>query len=779
MAGDILQAFQSATQLGNAILQQKNYLNTQIAEEEIRNIQLDFNDKLNATMADLSQRGDWNNFDETIEDFYAQYRNTAEGMVSSPYASRIVGNFLDQNYQDTKWKVNAMQLQAQKNAIVQNASKTLEQLATSNVDMQYAASMGVDSLNGCLANGAMDPQAYTQNAVTFIASALTTKAETTGSELIRNGASWEQVEKAAKGVLDAEYDFRIVDTNSFSVYEDTDEYGNKVNRIDPTSGTVDANGLVDRKKITESTLKNLKVKWETKRRETQEYNDNRMEELYVQIAMGSDGDFSKNLANAKSYLSQMNADTLPDKRLKYWADTLSSVENKASSNETTPRGNSAVKVETASNILKDNMQLFLNQLVMGTGDYDNIYAAQKAFTIISYSDYVDQMKSAGYDMNEYSYTDFINEGAEIVNSFTKEAVKAGYVPKEVGVEMENTNKLFDEYFSNLAGIKPDKNGKYSEKEVVDALSNAGINYEDEMTKVRTLYWDIVKETDWNSPDAVKNAHDRMKNLVGTIYVARVDNKNAYKIERKWGESETRSIARVANALEKDEAAYTINDSDALWSGKRNAGYAYGVEAERENNTLVFSAAITKAVGDNVDLVARDEYSATDVSANPVFTDRNTGDEYKVMSEDGETYSIVKRSKGSKDWETVTTVGNEGIKKEDVVGGNAMQFQIEQTLNGKNDTGPTEQQIKNAKTSEVVNALDKRGEVPYFYDAFFKKNKLNFLAPKNEANFKDWWNETTQQKKQQYMEWLRDNYPGRYESTLKNLPEVFLADMMGK
>lgn len=638
MAGNILQALQAATQYGNAVLQQQRYLNTQIAEEEIKNIQLDFNDKLNATMADLSQRGDWNNFDETIEDFYAQYRNTAEGMVSSPYASRIVGNFLDQNYQDTKWKVNAMQLQAQKNAIVQTASKTLEQLATSNVDMQYAATMGVDSLNGCLANGAMDPQAYTQNAVTFIASALATKAETTGSELIRNGASWEEVEKAAKGVLDAEYNFRIVDTNSFSVYEDTDEYGNKVNRINPTSSTVDANELVDRKKITDDTLKSLKAQYETRKKEIQSNNANALSEMRTNILLTSDVEkIPGMISNMKSKLLGMNGDKLREEDRNQYASWLAGIEKAMQSDEpTTKSGNSTVKV-AAFKGLTDSMEAYVAAAF--NGEYDNLNCAKEAWVYDNYETIVNERY--GGDKSKYSFSNFQYDYIKEIQDFNKAVEKSGLAPAEVKTLLSNCENVAVNFVRAEGNFKNANAAK-------DFMA-----FDEERENLKAIAFDLVMECSYSDPKDVQSIVEKYKKQINALYLDTYD----YGVTTGlFKPSEDTQIARDLERLQRNESAYTTGDGIGE---NRQVRFAPGAKEGAEKDAPLFAQKIADATGiDPSSLTWTHEKTQYDVNAVPIFSD-NSGNQYKLYTSDGNTYEVQEKKAGTKEWVKVESQNTSG------------------------------------------------------------------------------------------------------------------------
>lgn len=633
--GDFFTALQSAASFANDAMNYANSLVKKAGEEKARSFALDFSTALNDKMTELSARGDYENFDEEINNLYDQYRNNGNAEAPNKYGAKLINDYLDQSYLSSRANIQQLQVQALKNNINLQAEEDTTKIIASDMDMQQAMYAIVDVRDGQLANntnGADTHNKYQLNIASDISTLYSQRLENRVNAVFNNGGNLDDAMKEIENFMANNMDYSVTDVMNFSV-----ENIDGKNVIAEGSGKVSVKDLIDLDNVTNTAKSKAKIIWNTQVTEMQKQNANSLSEMRTNILL------EKNTSNISNMIDRMEVSLLSMKGNKLreedrnqYASWLASMrKTMESSDQTTAQGNSAVKV-AAFKGLTNSMDAYVTAAF--NGEFDNLYCAKEAWVNDNYDSIVEERY--GGDKSKYSLDQFMYDYVNEIESFTKAVKSSGKIPDEA-------KGLLDNYEKVAVAIVKSSKGFSNDSEAKSFIGGKNSFFEVESEKLKSLIMDYVMECNMADPTAVSGIIDRYTAQVNALYLDTYD----YSIQRGLLKpSEEKQIANVVGKLQEDTSAYTTGDGIGE---VRREQFAPGVKEAVAENAGLFKSKIAEAAGiDASNLTMTYEKTQYDINANPVFMD-DSGNQYRLNST-GDNYEVQKKSANGK-WETVKTI----------------------------------------------------------------------------------------------------------------------------
>ena len=570
-------------------------------------------------LRDLEQRNDYENYETYAKQFLTKQKNALQKNIKNNYTAELYSQLFTTAENSLNNTIQTARMQKEYEAIgTQNASAIA--LNNNTLSGQNAIDANNSIINSEYANGMRNSgytkaallQDGTNNALKEVYSNASNVMET----VFNNGGDFSDVQK---------YIDDFVNNSEYSIKMLSDAYASPEGMKyaqEHGEGYIEIGNEIDKKKIKENVTEGLKKQWEVQIKARQEKNMGLVTEGYTKlIEMPAEQRISYANAWLRKIDTDMSGNNLSYSQRKQAVDMF-----KLFTNGDAASGSGSKDWEKAlANIYKEKSEYFINKFRNGE--------------ISAYD--------AETTLNEEMLAEFKRlTGSENIDELRRSCP---------GIE-RFLDSLYKEAPDVMKGAVKDLRTKF--EEIADNLKLEGV--EELEAKFIDLAYDCLSVMKLSDEEAVKAALDKLYTDLNSFEGKKLDlvrrNPQSGKLQLQNGIFGNPLYDYLSEIENQDNLVYTDRHGEVKLSVFATDGDGLKRGAELESQFIMKELGISdnKAFGQRFKMDYEEQLSKDDVKATHIFTERNTGKQYKLMA-DKETKSVKMYQKNpSGKWEVFNT-----------------------------------------------------------------------------------------------------------------------------
>lgn len=617
MAGaTLLDAFNAAA---GFTTQAANYMDSQLREKarnDLTTMQLNFEKDSNDFLMNLSQRGDYDNFQKDTDTFLNNYRNKLQKESANAYTARLADQMLGSARNDMQIKVAQSVSTSRRNDMTKQDADNLG-LCKQIYSGQSCVDKQSEILDRGYADGRYSTQQYQTSIISEAYEAAKLDYKTAGlkavAESIKSGGTKEDV-LAAMDRIESNITAKFIQSGTANI--ETLDKGN--------ARYVDATNLIDKEKAKNSAKQEVEAIWETEVVSMQKKNESSLSEIY-------------------------NSMLIPDANMyviaKQGLRTVSSMGGNKLTSET------RVKYTNYFNKILSDVAAGKDAKGSAIDNTLSTPSGAEAFVKVLWS----QGGKTGYE-TQRAYNDAALKEFRSYSSNPDAQMGDMYLDKKFAKTMNFMDALQNAYPEGAKGIMD------SQKNLINALCKA--KNEDNAGEAEMIYsqeleylWDSfneLKSADF-TPEKLKEIKDkstaRINGLLGdTLNLVRI-NPETGKSKYEYGvfTSDERLMAKAIQQRDSTDIAYTDENGKKRFLQGTQEGLKPLENAEK--NMVMQLSGVT----DESDISAFNEStkSGDDINARNIYQTPD-GSQYRFSSADGKKITVEKKSGVNGEWQKIDT-----------------------------------------------------------------------------------------------------------------------------